>query len=138
MPERFRRFRMPGYRVAPGVVYVGPPSKWRNPWLIRPDGRNGWAVTLNDRPWLAGFPDRVGAALKAKDLYRSWITDSSGGRWPGLAAYASNHGAARRDLSWLAGRDVACWCPLIDADGNRFPCHGDLLIELSNGEGEFR
>jgi len=26
----------------------------------------------------------------------------------------------------LAGRDLACWCPL---DG---PCHADVLIEIAN------
>ena len=27
----------------------------------------------------------------------------------------------------LAGRDVACWCPLDE------PCHGDVLLELAAG-----
>jgi hypothetical protein len=26
----------------------------------------------------------------------------------------------------LAGRDLACWCPLDQ------PCHGDVLLELAN------
>lgn len=30
----------------------------------------------------------------------------------------------------LAGRDLACWCPL------DFPCHGDVLLELANGPDE--
>lgn len=29
----------------------------------------------------------------------------------------------------LAGRDLACWCPL-DQE-----CHGDLLLEIANGGG---
>jgi hypothetical protein len=32
--------------------------------------------------------------------------------------------AARRHL---AGRDLACWCPLDQ------PCHADVLLELANG-----
>ena len=32
--------------------------------------------------------------------------------------------AARREL---AGRDLACFCPLDQ------PCHGDVLLELANG-----
>lgn len=38
---------------------------------------------------------------------------------------------ARADL---AGRDLACWCPIVDAAGNRVPCHADVLLELVNDE----
>lgn len=30
----------------------------------------------------------------------------------------------------LAGRDLACWCPLDK------PCHADVLLELANGSTE--
>jgi Domain of unknown function (DUF4326) len=36
---------------------------------------------------------------------------------------------ARREL---AGRDLACWCPL---DG---PCHADVLMEIANKRGSKR
>jgi hypothetical protein len=29
----------------------------------------------------------------------------------------------------LRGKDLACWCPLDE------PCHGDVLIEIANGDG---
>ena len=32
----------------------------------------------------------------------------------------------------LAGRDLACWCPLVDADGTPVPCHADVLLEVAN------
>ena len=32
----------------------------------------------------------------------------------------------------LAGRDLACWCPLEDAEGKRVPCHADVLLEVAN------
>ena len=39
----------------------------------------------------------------------------------------------------LRGKDLACWCPLVDKDGNRVPCHADVLLEWANGEtGELR
>ncbi|GGK10751.1 hypothetical protein GCM10010123_45890 [Pilimelia anulata] len=31
----------------------------------------------------------------------------------------------------LAGRDLACWCPLVDADGHPVPCHADVLMEVA-------
>lgn len=33
----------------------------------------------------------------------------------------------------LRGKDLACWCPLEDANGNRVPCHADVLLEIANG-----
>ncbi|PFG19852.1 DUF4326 domain-containing protein [Serinibacter salmoneus] len=33
------------------------------------------------------------------------------------------------DLHELAGRDLACWCPLSS------PCHADVLLELANRAG---
>jgi hypothetical protein len=33
----------------------------------------------------------------------------------------------------LAGRDLACWCPLVDEDGSRLPCHADVLLRIADG-----
>lgn len=38
-----------------------------------------------------------------------------------------------RWIAPLLGHDLACWCPLEDASGNRVPCHADVLLELANG-----
>jgi hypothetical protein len=36
----------------------------------------------------------------------------------------------------LRGKNLACWCPLEDENGNRVPCHADVLLEIANaGEG---
>lgn len=32
----------------------------------------------------------------------------------------------------LRGKNLACWCPLVDKDGNPVPCHADVLLELAN------
>jgi hypothetical protein len=36
------------------------------------------------------------------------------------------------DLPRLKGKHLACWCPLVDEDGNSVPCHADVLLELAN------
>ncbi len=41
----------------------------------------------------------------------------------GAGCLAFTEGDVRREL---AGRDLACWCPL---DG---PCHADVLLEVAN------
>jgi hypothetical protein len=38
------------------------------------------------------------------------------------------------DIDELRGKNLACWCPLEDKDGNRVPCHADVLLEISNRE----
>lgn len=35
-------------------------------------------------------------------------------------------------LAPLAGLHLVCWCPLVDKDGNRVPCHADVLLEFAN------
>lgn len=32
----------------------------------------------------------------------------------------------------LKGKNLACWCPLIDQHGNAVPCHADVLLEIAN------
>ena len=39
--------------------------------------------------------------------------------------------AARKDLK---GMDLACDCPITGDSGERFPCHGDVLLYVANNE----
>lgn len=42
---------------------------------------------------------------------------------------------AEREPNWLdplRGHDLACWCPLVDDQGNPVPCHADVLLGLAN------
>jgi hypothetical protein len=96
----------------PDAVIVARPSKWGNPFVIGmsygsggPNGEWHRSVTIEDR-------------AQAVAEYRR--------------AIELGHHAILSDLSPLRGRDLACWCPLTDADGNRVPCHADVLLELSN------
>jgi hypothetical protein len=123
MPKRIQRRRTKGWRMPEGAVYVGRPTKWGNPWRIVPV-RDHWF------PW-----------GDAADVIHE-KTDSSIGRFERItrvlgtgAPYWACH-AYRRDLTEelraaarreLAGRDLACWCPLDQ------PCHADVLLELANG-----
>ena len=36
------------------------------------------------------------------------------------------------DTSELRGKNLACWCPLVDKDGNPIPCHADVLLDIAN------
>jgi uncharacterized protein DUF4326 len=99
MAQRIQRKRTKGYRMPEGVVYVGRPTKYGNPYVIgdvNPD--TGKVVTPS----------------KCLEYYRDYLER----RYPGEAL--------REFLAPLRGKDLACWCRI----GN--PCHGDVLVELSN------
>jgi len=70
-------------------------------------------------PWQAGQqPDgSVLTAAQAVARFRRWISVNRVG--------AELFVRAQRELT---GRDLACWCPLDQ------PCHGDVLLEIANGE----
>lgn len=104
-PKRVQRRRTKGWRMPPGAIYVGRPSKWGNPWKPK------------DFP---AHPTKENAALG----FRFWLNDD--------AAFAYEYRVERRnfdDLSELRGKDLACWCPLGQ------PCHADVLLELANTPG---
>lgn len=111
-PKRIRRRRTKGWRVPEGAVYVGRPSRWGNPYIVIQDGgfmwvepEGGHVVCSTDRE--GNLRERRAEAVR---LFRE--------RWAPL------HIEAIR--AELAGKDLACWCPL-DA-----PCHADVLLELAN------
>jgi Domain of unknown function (DUF4326) len=102
VPDRIQLRRSPGWRKPPGTIVVARPSRWGNPFVV---GRPAGGVLVRDR-------------ADAVELYRQLLADSP-----------EERAAAR---SQLAGRDLACWCPLRAADGSRGPCHADVLLEIAN------
>lgn len=99
MPERIRLRRTAGWHKPPGVVVVARPTKWGNPFRVAPD---------------TSVPDRATAVAR----FREFVTgDYDPAEYPGREQIRAE----------LAGRDLACWCPL---DG---PCHADVLLEIANG-----
>lgn len=83
-----------------GAVYVGRPSAWGNPYR------------------------RSDSAL-AVDLFRDLLARAplADGAWVRAKVGESVYDTIRREL---AGKDLACWCPLDK------PCHADVLLELAN------
>lgn len=128
MPIRIQRERTPGWTKPEGAIYVGRSrhalyGKWGNPFRIVP-ANGGWSVTYEGPDGIVGgtvggFATKREAARYATDAYRQYVKDR-----PELLA------AIRREL---AGRDLMCWCPLIDASGVAVPCHADVLLEIANG-----
>ena len=102
MPDRIQMRRAKGWRKPIGSIYVGRPGPFGNPFVIDVDGDRE-TVVAKFRVWIAGS---------------AWY----GGRDPALA---------RRGLRELAGKNLACWCPL-PAPGEPDICHAAVLLELAN------
>lgn len=102
-PKRIQLRRTKGWRKPEGAVVVARPSKWGNPFVVGDSwtAPNGGRVVVADRAMATGM-------FAAHVL--TW-------RPP----------MVERVRAALAGRDLACWCPLDQ------PCHADVLLEIANG-----
>lgn len=112
-PERIQRKRTKGWRLPPGAVYVGRPTKWGNPY--RPDP---CVVMHGSDGEIHIYEYTIADAVQA---YRNEITRKYDYRWRIPALPTRDQVVAE-----LRGKDLACWCPLDQ------PCHADVLLELAN------
>lgn len=103
MPERIQLRRTAGWRKPAGAVVVARPSRWGNPWRV--DASGGAAGRT--------APTRAAAVAAFRHMIE-------GGER--VAGYPS----IEQIRAQLAGRDLACWCPLDQ------PCHADVLLEIAN------
>jgi hypothetical protein len=149
MPERIQRHRTKGWRMPEGAVYVGRRTKWGNPFAFRtPAGLARVPAALSDAPW--EYEDRISAAgmshnffhpggrmtahtiryltrAECVDLYRTALVTPT--TWSRLWDRSERRALTVEDVrTELAGKDLACWCPLNQ------PCHADVLLELANAE----
>lgn len=119
-PQRIQRSRATGWRMPPGAVYVGRPTKWGNPYRVGEtffEPRSGLPSGPADpRVWRV---IRVRDRTHATELYREFALLRLGSSCPDAAINLA-------EIEELRGRDLVCWCPLDQ------PCHADVLLELAN------
>lgn len=112
-PQRIQLRRTKGWRKPEGAVSVVRGTDWGNPYRV------GQPVSITTPTSTGveeyGYQPTVTPEI-AVLLYRIWIS----GRLKQLI---------RQEL---AGRDLACWCPLTDTDGSPWPCHADVLLHIAN------
>lgn len=117
MPKRIQMSRQKPWRAEnPDAVIVARPSMWGNPFAI-----GAWAAAcpLGPEPmYVADRSERVRDREHAVALFREWVAARREFRHD---AFGLSQIKAR-----LAGRDLACWCPLDQ------PCHADVLLEIAN------
>lgn len=128
-PSRIQRKRTKGWRMPKGAVYVGRPSRWGNPFRCEKTPW-GWAVVEASPRRTTATPywlDKHGAAFEAA-VFATRLFELHHGP---MGSYEYDVDEVR---AALRGRDLACWCPLTDVDGEPFPCHADVLLRIANGE----
>jgi hypothetical protein len=116
-PIRIQRKRVKGWRMPPNTVSVTRPGKWGNPFKLTPDG---WILFYKSNkifgsPWCYWSVCGGFSTEDIVSLYKQWIT----GKLPQWLPLIPN-------ISELKGKNLACFCPISS------PCHGDILLELSN------
>jgi len=122
-PVRIQRRRTKGWRMPEGAVYVGRPTLWGNPWIVR---ELTWIEPLRRAEVAVGrYREEMG--------HLGLLSDSgfvaSEARADAVAQHMAEVGAANMGeyaAVVLRGKDLVCWCPLDQ------PCHADVLLELAN------
>ncbi len=110
-PARVQRKRTRGWRMPDGVVYVGRPTKWGNPYR----------VTLYRFAHADGSPAPFDPKAAVEMARRDYLHAL------GVGLLGVTEEDIRRELR---GKTLACWCPL-DAPW----CHADELLRIANGRG---
>ena len=117
MPSRIQRRRTKGWRMPENTVYVGRGSKWGNPYRVVPQAKRG------------PFDMLVG------DFFCGQSTGAESARRMAVKKYLSARENYHHNIpddatirAELAGKNLACWCPLDQ------PCHADVLLEIANSK----
>lgn len=128
-PQRIQLKRTKGWRKPDNTVVVARPSILGNPFVVtkEPTTPATWSVHYVPNPlvdsgfggYIDEFDSRTEAIRCAVDVYREWAT-SGGNHYYRVLYFVEQHK--------LRGKNLACWCPPDQA------CHGDVLLELANGE----
>lgn len=133
-PKRIQWNRFAGKPLPPNTRLVTRPTRWGNPFAVRREAGAWRVVDINDQstalreePQRFKLTDRFYAAGMAVRLFELHTGPM------GLYEFSPDD---RADLlRELAGRDLACSCPLT-LPGHpdvRWPCHADHLLRLANG-----
>lgn len=121
MPIRVQRQRTKGWKMPPGVVYVGRPTKWGNPF-----GHLQRFSSLEDsliayRMACEGIWDPSKLKNVGDGPFRI-----AHGDWQEFQKRFKGYGPTFSIQAELRGKDLACWCKI------GAPCHADILIEIAN------
>ena len=118
MPTVYNRHR--GGRIPAGAIYVGRPSLWGNPFVVKQLGRD-LCVTLYRNSVFGIWSPTLLSHLNNAEFHTVYVAHNE---W--LAKWRRSRGShPMENISELTGRDLVCYCAPL-------PCHADVLMELAN------
>ncbi len=126
MPERIKLSRKKGWRKPEGAVVVARPTKWGNPFAV-----GGEYVTVGFGGSELGIL-AIRSRVEAAGAFFNWLQ----GEFT-VPEFEERRTWLLENLHELADKDVACWCPLgpVRIDDVSFAqCHGDVYLDLANGD----
>lgn len=121
-PVRVQRKSTKGWRMPDNTTHVGAGSSWANPFKVGekyPCIENVGLSRIGVRFYLGEetvIEDREEAVRRFYDLLLPVINREV------LPPYLTVEDVRAE----LAGKNLACWCPLDE------PCHADVLLEIAN------
>lgn len=116
-PKRIQLRRTRGWRKPEGAVVVSRPSRWGNPYRWTDYNR-----------WTSPYPEDESFPIPVAERRRFAVIDFRAAVLYEIAR-PPNYPPRETIRAELAGRDLACWCPLDQ------PCHADVLLEIANSPG---
>lgn len=138
---RVQRKRQKGWRMPENTVYVGRGSRWGNPFRLVQYGDGKWSVKTDGSKECnkilvenghAVYDTKEAATKDAIKCYSIWLLPySHEGSLDDFLLCQSILEDAKRNLK---GKNLACWCKIVDENGNYFMCHADLLLSLANNK----
>ena len=126
-PRRIRLRRTKGWKMPTGAVKVDRTTPYGNPYkpglnyAFHPDATFGVKTDREPGTYDGTEPVEVRTCpdvATSVEWFRPWA-EAAADMWPDR-------------IEKLRGRDLACWCRLIDDDGAPVPCHADVWLEIAN------
>lgn len=108
-PVRVQLSRKKGWRMPPNTVSVARPGRWGNPFTVTDKFAPG---TIVGARYFA-----VPSVAEAVACFKVMMEEQKPERW---------------DVTELRGKNLACWCKIINSHGEYSPCHADVLLSLAN------
>ena len=129
-PKRIQLRRTKGWRMPENTVKVSRPTKWGNPYRVGHATFAPQLVWVQDHYVITPAPKIIDSNDSAVRMLEILIySDVEDDR-----LVLPNYPSPAEIRAELRGKNLACFCPLTDAQGNHVPCHADVLLELANKE----
>lgn len=150
IPQRIQRIRKKGFNLQKhskklnglDCVYVGRGTRWGNPFRIVKYSDGKWAIKTDGsdrcnelliKHCHAVYETRDAAAIDAIKCYDFWLLPYTHKEGSMMEFYQSMAQINDAIIS-LKGKNLSCWCPIIDKNNNYCVCHADLLLSLANNK----